>query len=121
MGQGAAAGVAGEWGGGLRPQRAVEVIELFIHLGTLLQSFEPQNFFSFFRWDFFETIPWSALLKCAYSSSWLPWPSGENKRGRTERHWFGEEGEDGWERWLQEEGCGQRRGMCHMRTEQGVL
>ena len=35
VGQGAGAGVAGELGGGLRPQRAVEVIELFIHLGTL--------------------------------------------------------------------------------------
>ena len=33
-----------------------------------------------------------------YSPSWLPWTPGENKRGRTVRHLFGEEGEDGWER-----------------------
>lgn len=30
-----------------------------------------------------------------YSPSWLPWTPGENKRGSTESHLFGEEREDG--------------------------
>ena len=44
-----------------------------------------------------EKIPRSALVECAYLPSWLPRPSGENKRVSTEWHWFEEEGEDGWE------------------------
>ena len=86
-----------------------------------LQSFEPLIFFSYFDVVFIDNHPLSVLLECAYSPSWLPWPPGENKRGSTELHWFGEEGEDGWERQLQEKGCGQRRGMCQARIEEGVL
>ena len=43
------------------------------------------------RWEFFDKVPWSALVECAYSPSQLPWPPGENKRGSTEWHWFREE------------------------------
>ena len=33
---------------------------------------------------------------------------------------FEEEGEDGWERWLQEKEYGLRRAMCQARTGEGV-
>ena len=62
-----------------------------------LQSFEPLIFFSYFEVVFIDNHPLSVLLECAHSPSWLPWPPGENKRGSTEWHWFGEEGEDGQE------------------------
>ena len=56
-----------------------------------------------------------------YSPSRLPWPPVENKRGSTEGHWIGEEGDGAWERWLQEKRCGQRRGLCQARRDKGVL
>ena len=55
----------------------------------------------------------------AYSPSWLLWTPGENKRGSTKRHLFGEEGEDGWERWFQED-CEQRRAMFQASRGEGV-
>ena len=57
----------------------------------------------------------------AYSASWSPWPPGENKKkGVQSGGWFGEKGEDGWEEWLQEKGCGQRRGKGLARTRGGL-
>ena len=44
----------------------------------------------------------------------------KQERGR-EWHWFGEEGEGGRERQLQEKGCGQRRVMCQAKTGEGGL
>ena len=57
----------------------------------------------------------------AYSPSWLPWLPEENKKGGIEWHCFGEAGEDRWEQWLQEKGCGQRRDMGQVRTRKGIL
>lgn len=78
-------------------------------------------FLSYFEVVFIDNLPLSVLLECTYSPLWLPWPPVENKRRSTECHWFGEEGEDGLERQLQKKGCGQRRGMCQARIEEGVL
>ena len=85
-----------------------------------LQIFEPLIFFSFFRWVFLRRFLVS-FGWIAYLPSRLPRPPGENKRVSTEWHWFEEEGEDGWEWWLQEKGCGQRRSICQAKTGEGLL
>lgn len=45
----------------------------------------------------------------------------KQKKGVQSGGLFGEEGEDGWEQWLQEKGCGRRRGKGLARTRGGVL
>ena len=69
-----------------------------------------------------EKIPWSATVECAYLPSWLPRPSGENKRVSTEWHWFGVEDKDGWEQWLQEKGMwAEKRNMSGKDRGRGLM
>ena len=86
-----------------------------------LQSFEPPFFLRFLVvggfWEvFLVSFAWRWLFTLALAlATWR-----KQERGR-EWHWFGEEGEGGQERQLQEKGCGQRRVMCQARPGQGVL
>ena len=85
-----------------------------------LQSFGPLSFLSFLVvggfWEvFLVSFAWRWLFPL--TGTLATWRKQE--RGR-EWHWFGEEGEGGWEGQLQEKGCGQRRVMCQARTGQGT-
>ena len=95
------------------------LIQLFT-LEHWLQSFEPL-ILSFFEvavfWEaLLATFSWMYLF--IFTVALVTWRKQERE---PEWHWFREEGEDGWEWQLQENGCGQRRGMCQARTGEGVL
>lgn len=97
-------------------------IELFIHLGTLWLQSLSLRISSVSLGGTFEMIPWSALLKiCLFilTVTLAIWRKQERKHRRALG--LGKRVKTDGNPWLQEEGCGQRRGMCHMRTEQGVL
>ena len=64
--------------------------------------------------------------KNKFRTRWLIHPHGypghldKTRKGVQSGGWFGEEGEDGWEQWLQEKGCGHRRDNGLTRTSGSV-